>query len=112
MSSSRFPTLAFRILCVYTIRVIKSFGHKGLKLFAETGSKAGIQPAHAARLRRLLTALNVTSRPSDMDAPGSNLHPLRAELAGHWTVKVSGNWWLTFSFEGEHVILVDYRDYH
>jgi len=94
--------------------VIKSFRHKGLKLFVETGSKAGIQPAHAARLRRVLTALNVASRASDMDAPGSNLHPLRAELAGHWAVKVSGNWRLTFSFEGEDVILilVDYRDYH
>jgi len=92
--------------------VIKSYRHKGLKLFAETGSKAGIQPAHASRLRRLLTALDVASRPTDMDAPGSNLHPLRGDLAGHWFVRVSGNWRLTFCFEGEDVILVDYQDYH
>lgn len=92
--------------------MIKSFRHKGLKLFAETGSKAGIQPRHAARLRRLLTALNVASQPRDMDAPGNNLHPLKAELADHWSVKVNGNWRLTFSFHGEDVILVDYQDYH
>ena len=92
--------------------MIKSYRHKGLKLFAETGSKAGIQPAHASRLRRLLTALDVASRPGDMDAPGNNLHPLKADLAGHWSVKVSGNWRLTFYFEGEDVILVDYQDYH
>ena len=97
---------------IYTIRVIRSYRHKGLKLFAESGSKAGIQPMHAVRLKRLLTALNVANRPGDMDAPGNNLHPLKAELAGHWSVKVNGNWRLTFSFEGEDVILVDYQDYH
>jgi len=92
--------------------VIRSYRHKGLKLFAETGSKAGIQPMHAARLKRLLTALNVANRPGDMDAPGNNLHPLKAEFTGHWSVKVNGNWRLTFSFEGEDVVLVDYQDYH
>jgi len=92
--------------------MIKSFKHKGLKQFAETGSKAGIQPMHAKRLRRLLTALDVASAPSDMNAPGNDLHPLRGSLAGHWAVSVSGNWRLTFIFEGEDVILLDYRDYH
>lgn len=47
-----------------------------------------------------------------MDAPGNGLHPLKGDLAGHWSVKVSGNWRLTFKFEGEDVILVDYQDYH
>lgn len=92
--------------------MIRSYRHKGLKLFAETGSKAGIQPAHAQRLRRLLTALDVASTPGDINAPGNNLHPLKGELAGHWAVNVSGNWRLTFAFEGEDVVLVDYRDYH
>jgi proteic killer suppression protein len=31
--------------------MIKSFGHKGLQRFFETGGKAGIQAAHAPRLR-------------------------------------------------------------
>lgn len=92
--------------------MIKSYRHKGLKLFAETGSKAGIQLPHAHRLRRLLTALDVASTSGDMNAPGNNLHPLKGELAGYWSVKVSGNWRLTFAFEGEDVILVDYQDYH
>ena len=96
----------------YTLRVIKSFQHKGLKRFAEIGSKAGIQPKHADRLRRLLTALNVASVPQDMDAPGNRLHPLEGNLAHHWAVSVSGNWRLTFAFEGEDAILVDYQDYH
>jgi toxin HigB-1 len=92
--------------------VIRSYRHKGLKKFAQTGSKAGIQPSHASRLRRLLTALDVASAPADMNAPGNNLHSLKGDLANHWSVSISGNWRLTFAFEGEDVILVDYQDYH
>jgi proteic killer suppression protein len=92
--------------------VILSYRHKGLKKFAESGSKAGIQPIHAERLKRLLTALDVASGPDDMNATGNNLHVLRGDLEGHWSVFVSGNWRLTFAFEGENVILLDYLDYH
>lgn len=47
-----------------------------------------------------------------MNAPGWDLHPLRGELLGHWSIKVNGNWRVTFAFEGEGAILVDYQDYH
>jgi proteic killer suppression protein len=92
--------------------MIKSFRHKGLKQFAERGSNAGIQPIHAPRMKRLLTALDVAIRPEDINAPGYDLHPLKGNLAGHWSVSVSGNWRLTFLFEGEDPVLVDYQDYH
>ena len=92
--------------------MIRSYRHKGLKLFAETGSKAGIQPDHAPRLRRLLSALDVAVTPNDMSAPAYHLHPLSGSLDGHWSVRVDGNWRLTFAFEDEDVILVDYQDYH
>ncbi len=92
--------------------MIKSYRHKGLQRFAATGSKAGIQPQQANRLRKLLTALDVAGKPADMNAPGNDLHPLRGDLEDHWAVSVSGNWRLTFAFENEDVILVDYQDYH
>lgn len=92
--------------------MILSYRHKGLKKFAESGSKAGIQPKDAERLRRLLTALDVASQAGDMNAPGNNLHSLKGDMEGHWSVTVSGNWRLTFAFEGENAILVDYQDYH
>lgn len=92
--------------------MIRSYRHKGLQLFAETGSKAGIQPAHAKRLRTLLTALDVASNPTDLNAPGYSLHALHGSLEGHWAVRVSGNWRLTFAFAGEDAIVVDYQDYH
>lgn len=104
--------MTFRIVCAYTLRVIGSYRHKGLRRFAETGSKAGIRPEHALRLRKLLTALDVASIARDMDAPGNNLHPLHGSLEGHWSVWVSGNWRITFAFELSDAILVDYLDYH
>jgi proteic killer suppression protein len=92
--------------------VIKSFAHKGLEKFFSTGSKAGIQAQHAARLRIQLGMLDDAGAPEDMNAPGWRLHALRGDLKGHWSVTVSGNWRLTFRFEGVDAILVDYRDYH
>ncbi|MDI6749195.1 MAG: type II toxin-antitoxin system RelE/ParE family toxin [Pseudomonadota bacterium] len=89
--------------------MILSFRHKGLERFFRTGSKAGIQAHHANRLRIMLTRLDVSKRPEDMDAPGWKLHPLSND---HWSVWVSGNWRLTFRFVGEDAELVDYLDYH
>ena len=40
------------------------------------------------------------------------MHPLTAGLAGHYSVSVNGNWRMTFKFEGEDTVLVDYQDYH
>ena len=93
-------------------RMIRSFRHKGIEKFFLTGSKAGIQPSHAARLFDQLGALNVATRPEHMKFPGWRFHALSGDLTGHWAVSVSGNWRLTFTFEGEDAILVDYQDYH
>ena len=92
--------------------VIKSFAHKGLERLFRTGVKSGIQTSHANRLRLQLELLNRSRKPSDMGLPNWHLHPLKGELAGHWSVRVSGNWRLTFKFEGEDAIVVNYLDYH
>jgi proteic killer suppression protein len=92
--------------------MIVTFNHKGLERFFLTGSKAGIQPHHADRLRLQLTVLNVANKPQDMDVPGWRLHPLSGDLNGHWSVWVNGNWRMTFKFTGTNAELVDYQDYH
>jgi proteic killer suppression protein len=92
--------------------MIRSWKHKGLKRFFETGSTAGIRPDHAPRLARQLRQLDVARNPQDMNIPGWVLHPLRGELKDHWSVRVNSNWRMTFRFEGEDATLVDYRDYH
>jgi proteic killer suppression protein len=92
--------------------VIRTFRHRGLERFFRVGSKAGIQPKHAKRLRLQLGRLDAAAGPADMDLPGWRVHPLRGKLAGHWAVWVDENWRLTFAFEGPDAVLVDYQDYH
>ncbi len=95
--------------------MIASFRHKGLKAFFETNSKKGIQPAHAEKLRERLTVLNIIKKETDIPrniAIAWSLHPLHGNLKGHFSLSVSGNWRMTFTFVGEDVALVDYQDYH
>jgi proteic killer suppression protein len=92
--------------------VIRSFRHKGLRRFFESGSAAGIQPAHANRLRLILGRLDASNSPRDMDLPGLVLHPLKGQRKGEWSVRVSGNWRVTFRFAGKSAEHVNYEDYH
>lgn len=96
----------------YNYQMIKHFRHKGLQAFFESGSKAGIRPDHAGRLARQLRQLNDAREPKEMNIPGWRLHALGGDLVGHWSVTVNGNWQMTFVFEGQDAILVDYQDYH
>jgi len=92
--------------------VITGFKHKGLEKFFIKGIKSGIQAKHAERLRLILGRLNASTCPRDMNLPGLNLHELSGDRKGTWSVKVSGNWRVTFKFVGEDVTDVDYEDYH
>lgn len=92
--------------------MILSFRHKGIERFFQTGSKAGIQPKHAEKLKDQLTLLNLARQPEEMNLPSWQWRALKGDLAGHWSVSVNGNWRLTFTFRGEDAILVDYQDYH
>lgn len=96
----------------YNKHMIKSFSHKGLKEFFETGSKKGIQADHAPKLSRMLDRLDASTNPQDMDLPGYRLHPLKGDKKDMWAVTVNGNWRMTFYFEGLDAYLVDYTDYH
>ncbi|GLQ00617.1 hypothetical protein GCM10007891_24700 [Methylophaga thalassica] len=92
--------------------MIKSFKHKGLKKFFLTGSVAGIQPNHAARLRDMLAFLDTADCIDDMDLPGYHLHPLKGDRAGEHSITVSGNWRIVFEFINGDAHLVNYEDYH
>jgi toxin HigB-1 len=92
--------------------MIKSFSHKGLRRLFESGSTSGIQASHAKRLRMQLAALDTAQTIDDMDVPGFRLHPLKGNLAGRWSITVSGNWRLTFEFRDGNAYVLDYEDYH
>ena len=92
--------------------MIKGFRHKGLEHFFATGTTKGINAQHAAKLRRLLTALHMAEGPENMNQPGYRLHPLHGDRKGQWAVWVSGNWRLVFEFDGTDAVSVDLVDYH
>lgn len=92
--------------------MIQSFRHKGLRRFYESGSLRGIQPQHANRLRMLLAALDTAQTIDDMDVPGFMLHPLKAREKGRWSIRVSGNWRITFELRDGQPHALDYEDYH
>jgi toxin HigB-1 len=91
---------------------IKTFKHKGLKKFFETGSASGIQAAHKNKTGRVLDRLNSATEPRDMDAPGYDFHSLKGDLKGFYSVHINGNWTIIFRFENGDANDVDLVDYH
>lgn len=92
--------------------MIKTFKHKGLKQFFESGTTRGIQATHQRKLQLILTTLNAAKDVQDMSAPAFKLHELKGDEQGVWSVWVNGNWRVTFRFEKGDAYIVDYRDYH
>jgi proteic killer suppression protein len=92
--------------------VIKNFKHKGLEKFFLAGSKAGIKAAHAVKLQVISGRLHASTAPRDMNLPGLYLHELKGTRKGSWSVRISGNWRITFDFDGPDAVKVDYEDYH
>ena len=92
--------------------VIVSFRHKGLERLYRDGSKKGVQATHIPKLLRILSLLDVAQTPDDLAIPSFRTHPLKGDLAGHWSIWVNGNWRVTFRFVESDVELVDYQDDH
>ena len=92
--------------------MIRSFRHKGLERFFLKGMKSGIQAKHASKLRLILGRLNASQSPKDMNLPGLYLHQLGGDRRGTWSIRVSGNWRVTFRFVEGDAEVVDYEDYH
>ncbi|MGV6987321.1 type II toxin-antitoxin system RelE/ParE family toxin [Providencia hangzhouensis] len=92
--------------------MIKSFKHKGLQKFFETGSTAGINAQQANKIRLRLAALDAAETIEDMNRVGYNLHQLKGNKSGTWSITVTGNWRITFQFENGHAYITNYEDYH
>lgn len=91
---------------------IRSFKHKGLKKFFETGAKSGIQAALTKKIGLILDRLDSAAEPKDMHFPGSDFHPLKGDLKGFYSVHVNGNWTIIFRFENGEALDVNLLDYH
>jgi proteic killer suppression protein len=92
--------------------MIKTFKHKGIELFYCSGNTKGIQAKHSSRLRMQLAALDTAQTIEDMKLPGYRLHSLQGSRKGAWSIRVNGNWRLTFKFIDGNAYLLNYEDYH
>ncbi len=92
--------------------MIASFKHKGLELFFTKSSYKGIPAQYAARIERLLDRLDASTEARDMDLPGYKFHPLKGERKGEFAVSVTGNWRITFEFDGQDAVNINLEDYH
>ena len=67
---------------------------------------------HGARVERMLDRLDAAREAKDMDLPGLKFHALKGDRKGEFAVSVSGNWRITFGFDGQNAVNVNLEDYH
>ena len=92
--------------------MILKFRSRKLKKLYEKDDPSGVDPSHLRKIGQQLTALDAAEKPGDMAMPGWALHRLRGNRTGEWSVHVSGNWVITFRFDGTNATDVNYEDYH
>ena len=92
--------------------MIRAFKSRALKKFFETGNASRLSVPNIARVERLLTSLNSAASPQAMNLPGYGFHALKGNRSGTYAVSASGNWRLTFKWDGQDAIDVDLEDYH
>ena len=88
------------------------FRHSGLRRFWERDDASRLNPDHINRISRILTSLAGAQNPAQMHLPGYRLHQLTGNRQGVWSVRVSGNWRITFRFSGGQAVDIDLEDYH
>lgn len=93
--------------------MIGSFRHRGLERYYRRGDSRSLRQDLTARIRRVLSILDSAELVEDVELlPGMRLHPLKGDLAGFWSVSVSGNWRIVFRFEDGEASDIDLVDYH
>lgn len=89
----------------------RSFRDKGLERFAKTGDPSRLKVQNHGRVRRILNALDAASAPEDLRLPGYRFHRLSGRLADRYAVDASGNYRITFGWDGPDAVDVDLEDY-
>ena len=92
--------------------MITSIRHRGLKQLYERGDRSGIGANMRDRVERILLVLDQGETLADMDIPGFRLHELTGDRKGTWSIRVTGNWRVTFTYADSNVYDFDLEDYH
>jgi proteic killer suppression protein len=92
--------------------MIRSFRSRALQRFWERDDSSRLPPDRVKRIAMILDRLDASVHPMDMRLPGLGFHALAGENKGRYAVSVSANWRITFGWEEEDAIQVDFEDYH
>ena len=92
---------------------IKNFTHKGLKNFFYGDDRSGLNPNHVQIIEYILDAIEASHHPKDLKAAYPNKFSSKTGSGdGVYSIKVNGNFRVTFQIESDGATLLDYRDYH
>jgi proteic killer suppression protein len=91
--------------------MIRSFRSKALEAFFRTGSSRRLSVRNVDRVRRMLLAIDDADEPEDLNLPGYYFHMLTGDQRGRYSVRVTGNWRITFEWD-QGAVEVDLEDYH
>lgn len=92
--------------------MIRTIRHKGIKKLVQSNDRRGLNAEQLPRIVRVVALLDQAAQPQDLDIPGYHLHPLRGDLQGFWSVRITGNFRLVFRMEDGDVFDIDLVDYH
>ncbi|PCJ63666.1 MAG: peptidase [Candidatus Hydrogenedentota bacterium] len=92
--------------------MIRTIRHRGLKRLYQRDDRSGLSVEMLTRIARIMDLLDIATRPKDLDLPGYRLHPLRGDLRGFWSIRITGNYRLIFRMEDGDVFDIDLVDYH
>ena len=91
--------------------MIGGFRHKGLEELYLSGKTRRIGAGEIRKCTRILQLLAVAAKPDDVNIAGFRLHRLQG-TEKRWSLRVTGNYRITFGWLGESALDVDYEDYH
>ncbi len=92
--------------------MIRSFRSKALKRLAEQGGASKLSVPNVRRVETILARLDSATIPEDLNLPGYRFHGLKGKDKGRYAVDASGNWRITFAWDGRNAIDVDLEDFH
>ena len=92
--------------------MIKHIRHKALRNYWIRGQTKGLNANWIARISRMLRALDVATEPQDMNLPGYYFHTLSGKHSDRYSVRVTGNYRITFGWQNQDAIEIDLEDYH
>ena len=92
--------------------MIRSFRSKALRRFADQGDRAKLSVPNVRRIETILARLDAALLPEDLNLPGYRFHGLKGQDKGRYAVDASGNWRVTFGWDGMDAVDVDLEDYH